>query len=50
MNDALIQAAAFVEAWGPRKDDPDSRAEFVKDLAELISVVGRGFIEEALSK
>lgn len=48
MNEALLQAAAFVDAWGPA--DKASRPAFVKDLAELISIVGRGFIEEALSK
>jgi hypothetical protein len=48
MNEPLLTAIAFVEAWGPA-DNP-KRAEFVKDLAELISIVGRGFIEEALSK
>tara|TARA_R110000868_G_scaffold160587_1_gene390323 strand:- start:802 stop:945 length:144 start_codon:yes stop_codon:yes gene_type:complete len=47
MSDALSQAKAF-EAWGP--ENPDDRNAFVGDLAELISIVGRGFIEEALSK
>ena len=50
MNDALLQAAAFVEAWGPGKDVPQQREAFIADLAEVLSKVGEHYIKEVLSK